>query len=93
MRPSSPMRLVEAPLSSTAAYAGRDYLGEVVELDNGQFIATDAAGYRLGLYETRREAEHAVWLASRAAAGALAETRAAEAEQRERLRSAIGSVS
>ncbi len=58
-------------LSSTAAYAGRDYLGEVVELDNGQFIATDANGGELGVCDTRREAEHAIWLAGRAAAGGV----------------------
>ncbi len=47
-------------LSSTAAYAGRDYLGEVVELDNGQFIATDANGSELGIFASRRTAENAL---------------------------------
>ncbi len=72
MRPSSPMRLVKAPFAdaldiveSITVYDGTRHVGEARALRNARWEAVDAAGYRLGLYQTRREAERAVWLASR----------------------------
>ncbi len=52
-------------VESIAVYDGTRHIGEARALRNGQWEAIDAAGYRLGLYQTRREAERAAWFASR----------------------------
>ena len=45
---------------STAIYDGRTHLGDVAELGNGQFAAVDANGHRLGVFDTRADAERLI---------------------------------
>jgi hypothetical protein len=52
-------------VSSRAIYDGRRFLGEVAELANGQFRASDSDGRQIGqLFDKLAEASHAVWEAS-----------------------------
>ena len=53
-------------IHSVSITDGRRMLGEVVQLANGQHRAETAAGVSLGIFDHRRDATHAVWLASRA---------------------------
>lgn len=53
---SGPMAVV----GLATIYDGRDRLGEVAELGNGQYRAETAGGVDLGLYSTRKAAQEAV---------------------------------
>jgi hypothetical protein len=52
--------------AESMVYAGRDIIGSIIVVRKGRVIATDAAGKRLGVFATDREAMAAI-LAARAA--------------------------
>ena len=52
--------------SESTVYAGRDAVGTVIVERKGRVTALDAAGKRLGVYRTDREAKRAVLDAARA---------------------------
>jgi hypothetical protein len=52
--------------SESTVYAGRDAVGTVIVERKGRVTALDAAGKRLGVYRTDREAMRAVLDAARA---------------------------
>jgi hypothetical protein len=60
----------KAPPQPAAAesviYSGRDLAGSILVVRKGQVTATDAAGKRLGVYPTDREAMAAILAAARA---------------------------
>lgn len=45
---------------SVAVYDGRDYLGDVAELGNGQFAAFDPNANRIGVFDDKAEAKRLV---------------------------------
>jgi hypothetical protein len=51
----------------STVYLGRDVAGTVIVERKGRVTATDAAGNRLGVYRTDREAMAAILTAARAA--------------------------
>jgi len=56
-------------IASFAIYDGRDYLGDVAELGNGQWAAFDPAAVRLGAFDDRAAAERLVMSRRRTAGG------------------------
>jgi hypothetical protein len=55
---------MSAPISTV--YAGRDAVGTVIVERKGRVTALDAAGKRLGIFGTDREAMAAILVAARA---------------------------
>ena len=51
---------------ASTVYLGRDAVGSILVLQKGRVTATDAAGKRLGVYRTDREAMAAILAAARA---------------------------
>jgi hypothetical protein len=49
-------------LHAVAIYNGPEFLGDVAELGNGQFRATDRNEIVLGIFDDRRQAEAAILL-------------------------------
>lgn len=45
---------------SVAIYDGREFLGELAELRNGQFRATTRNGWKLGTFDDPKDAERAI---------------------------------
>ena len=56
-----------AAASESTIYQGRDVVGSILVVQKGRVTATDAAGKRLGVYRTDREAMTAILTAARAA--------------------------
>jgi hypothetical protein len=57
-----------APASESTVYLGRDVAGTVIVERKGQVTALDAAGRRLGIFQTDREAMAAILRAARESA-------------------------
>ncbi len=55
----------QAPALESAVYLGRAVAGSILVVRKGQVIATDAAGKRLGIFQTDREAMAAILRAAR----------------------------
>jgi len=55
-----------AAASESTVYVGRDAVGSILVVRKGQVTATDAAGKRLGVYRSDREAMAAILAAARA---------------------------
>ncbi len=47
-------------VQSVAVYDGRDYLGDVAKLANGQFAALNPDAIRLGIFDQRADAERLI---------------------------------
>jgi hypothetical protein len=59
--------LPHAEASESTVYLGRAAVGSILVVRKGQVTATDAAGKRLGVYRSDREAMAAILTAARAA--------------------------
>lgn len=58
-------------IGSEAVYSGRDYLGDVAQLANGQWEAAPGEGGSFGIFASRAEAINAVLASCRSNAGIL----------------------
>jgi len=75
MRTATPRDIMQSACRKKAAphaeastvYLGRDAVGSILVVQKGRVTATDAAGKRLGVYRTDREAMTAILTAARAA--------------------------
>ena len=56
-----------AVAAESVVYLGRDAVGSILVVRKGQVTATDAAGRRIGVYRTDREAMTAILTAARKA--------------------------
>lgn len=54
----------QQPLGSICCYEGRTYIGAVVP-QRGRWLAVDAHGHRVGVFDLRHRAEHALFQGQR----------------------------